>query len=75
MVEHKGVKIVGHLNVPGRLAATASAAVCAQSVRLHRNADRQGSKAIAVDWDDELVQATLLTRDGALVNPMFEKAA
>jgi len=33
-------------------------------------------KALAVDWDDELVKATNLTRDGAVVHPAFaEKGA
>ena len=32
------------------------------------------SKAIAVNWDDELVKATALTRDGAVVHPNFQQA-
>jgi NAD(P) transhydrogenase subunit alpha len=32
--------------------------------------DKQ-AKALAVKWDDELVKATLLTRDGAVVHPNF----
>jgi NAD(P) transhydrogenase subunit alpha len=33
------------------------------------------SKALAVKWDDELVKATNLTRDGAVVHPSFKPAA
>jgi proton-translocating NAD(P)+ transhydrogenase subunit alpha len=29
-------------------------------------------KRLAVNWDDELVKATLLTRDGAVVHPNFQ---
>ena len=29
-------------------------------------------KKLAVNWDDELVKATLLTRDGAIVHPSFK---
>lgn len=29
-------------------------------------------KALKPDWDDELVKATLLTRDGAVVHPNFQ---
>jgi len=29
------------------------------------------NKAVAVDWEDELVKATNLTRDGAVVHPAF----
>jgi NAD(P) transhydrogenase subunit alpha len=33
-------------------------------------------KEIAVDWEDELITATNLTRDGAVVHPNFvEKGA
>ncbi len=39
-----GVKIVGHLNVPGRLAATSSLALRQEPLRLRRDADRQGRR-------------------------------
>ena len=39
-----GVKIIGHLNVPGRIAATASALYAAQPLRLRRDDDRQGDE-------------------------------
>ena len=29
------------------------------------------NKSLAVNWDDELVKATCLTRDGAIVHPNF----
>ena len=28
-------------------------------------------KKLAVNWDDELIKATMLTRDGAVVHPNF----
>ena len=28
-------------------------------------------KVLAVKWDDEIVKATVLTRDGAIVHPSF----
>ncbi|MFG1280375.1 NAD(P)(+) transhydrogenase (Re/Si-specific) subunit alpha, partial [Xanthobacter autotrophicus] len=31
----------------------------------------KATKSLAVKWDDELVKATLLTRDGAVVHPNF----
>ena len=31
----------------------------------------KASGALKVDWEDELVRATLLTRDGAVVHPSF----
>jgi H+-translocating NAD(P) transhydrogenase subunit alpha len=33
----------------------------------------KAEKKLAVNWDDELVKATLLTRDGTIVHPNFQK--
>ena len=30
------------------------------------------TKALAVNWDDELVKATALTKDGAVIHPNFQ---
>jgi NAD(P) transhydrogenase subunit alpha len=29
------------------------------------------TKALAVNWDDEIVKGTALTRDGAVIHPSF----
>ncbi|MFC6491824.1 Re/Si-specific NAD(P)(+) transhydrogenase subunit alpha [Ancylobacter dichloromethanicus] len=70
-----GVKIVGHLNVPGRLAATASQLYAKNLYAFVETLIDKTSKSLAVKWDDELVKATLLTRDGAVVHPGFAPAA
>jgi NAD(P) transhydrogenase subunit alpha len=75
IVEHNGVKIVGHLNVPGRLAATASSLYAKNLYAFVETLIDKESKALAVKWDDELVKATCLTRDGAIVHPAFQPAA
>ena len=69
-----GVKIVGHLNVPGRLAATASQLYAKNLYAFVETLVDKGSKALSVKWDDELVKATLLTKDGAVVHPGFRPA-
>ena len=66
-----GVKIVGHLNVPGRLAATSSSLYAKNLLAFVETLIDKSSKALAVDWNDELVKATALTRDGAVVHPNF----
>jgi NAD(P) transhydrogenase subunit alpha len=72
VADHNGVKIVGHLNVPGRLAATASALYAKNLLNfLDVLIDKQ-TKALNVPWDDEIVKATLLTRDGAVVHANFK---
>ncbi|GJD79514.1 Re/Si-specific NAD(P)(+) transhydrogenase subunit alpha [Methylobacterium gregans] len=67
-----GAKIVGHLNVPGRLAATASALYARNLYAFLETLIDKESKALAIKWDDELVKATNLTRDGQVVHPSFQ---
>jgi NAD(P) transhydrogenase subunit alpha len=66
-----GVKIVGHLNVAGRLAASASSLYAKNLYNFLEILIDKESKALAVKWDDEIVKATALTRDGAVVHPNF----
>ena len=67
---HNGVKIVGHLNVAGRLAATSSALYAKNLAAFLDVLIKE--KQLNVPWDDEIVKATLLTRDGAVVHPNFQ---
>jgi NAD(P) transhydrogenase subunit alpha len=70
------VKIVGHLNVPGRIAASASALYARNLFAFVETLIDKDKKEIAVDWDDQLVTSTNLTRDGAVVHPAIaEKGA
>jgi NAD(P) transhydrogenase subunit alpha len=72
VVDVNGVKIVGHLNVPGRLAATSSSLYAKNLYALLEILVDKKTKALAVDWNDEIVKATVLTRDGAVVHPGFQ---
>jgi NAD(P) transhydrogenase subunit alpha len=66
-----GVKIVGHLNVPGRLAATSSQLYAKNLFAFVETLIDKSAKALAVDWNDELVKATALTKGGAVIHPNF----
>jgi H+-translocating NAD(P) transhydrogenase subunit alpha len=66
-----GVKIVGYSSVT-RLAATASSLYARNLYAFLETLIDKATKSLAVKWDDELVKATLLTRDGAIVNPNFQ---
>jgi NAD(P) transhydrogenase subunit alpha len=70
-----GVKIVGHLNMPGRLAASASALYAKNLFTFLETMIDKKEKKIAVNWDDEIIKGTLLTRDGALVHSNFQGKA
>ena len=67
-----GVRIVGHVNVAGRLAATASSLYAKNLFNFLETMVDKSAKSLAVKWDDELVKATNLTRDGAVVHPNFQ---
>jgi NAD(P) transhydrogenase subunit alpha len=66
------VKIVGHLNVPGRLAASASSLYAKNLLTFLETLIDKKEKKLAINWDDEIVKGTLLTRDGAVVHPNFQ---
>ncbi|MBO1020802.1 Re/Si-specific NAD(P)(+) transhydrogenase subunit alpha [Methylobacterium sp. SD274] len=70
-----GVKIVGHVNVAGRLAATASSLYARNLFAFVETLIDKEAKALAIKWDDELVKATNLTRDGQVVHPAFQPKA
>jgi NAD(P) transhydrogenase subunit alpha len=42
---------------------------------LHRDLIDKAEKKLAVNWDDELVKATALTKDGAVIHPNFQPKA
>jgi H+-translocating NAD(P) transhydrogenase subunit alpha len=72
VVQVDGVKIVGHLNVPGRLAASASALYARNLYTLLEILVDKSNKTLDVKWDDEIVKAIALTRDGAVIHPNFQ---
>jgi NAD(P) transhydrogenase subunit alpha len=71
IVDADGVKIIGYVNVPGRLAASASALYAKNIYTFLEVLIDKKTKTINVNWDDEIVKATALTRDGAVVHPNF----
>ena len=75
VITPNGVKIVGHLNMPGRLASTASNLYARNLFAFVETLIDKEKKDLAVKWDDELVKATMLTRDGAVVHPNFQASA
>ncbi|TIQ30271.1 MAG: Re/Si-specific NAD(P)(+) transhydrogenase subunit alpha [Mesorhizobium sp.] len=70
-----GVKIVGHLNVPGRVAASASLLYAKNLYAFLETMVDKTAKTLAIKRDDELVKATMLTDAGKVVHPNFAKAA
>ncbi len=74
VVTDNDVKIIGHLNVAGRLAATASQLYAKNLYNFLETMIDKPNKKLAINYEDELVKATLLTRDGAVVHSAFAAA-
>ncbi|GLH78787.1 NAD(P) transhydrogenase subunit alpha [Bradyrhizobium sp. SSBR45G] len=74
-VEIDGVKIIGYPNLAGRVAASASGLYARNLFSFIETMIDKKEKALAVNWDDELVKATALTKDGAIVHPNFQPKA
>jgi NAD(P) transhydrogenase subunit alpha len=72
VISKNGVKILGPLNIAGRLPATASALYAKNLLAFIETLIDPKTKSLAIKWDDELVKATLLTKDGALAHPSFQ---
>ena len=73
IIAGNGVSIVGYSNVT-RLAATASSLYARNLYAFVETLIDKETRTLAPKWDDELVRATLLTREGAVVHPNFQAA-
>ena len=74
VVTKHGVKIIGHINVPSRLAADTSQLFARNVLSFLQLLVDKESAALAIDWEDELVKGTLVTKDGKVVHPALAPA-
>jgi NAD(P) transhydrogenase subunit alpha len=68
IVERHGVRIVGHRNVPSRLAADTSALYARNLYNFLSAFWDQEAKRVVLPDDDEIVQGVRLTKDGKVVS-------
>ena len=73
-VTEGGVKIVGTLNLAGKVPSTSSFLYAKNLFSFVSTFFDKDSKAFGIPWDDELVKATLLTKDGQIVHPNLTKS-
>ncbi len=71
VVKSGPVSIVGYANMAGRIAATASQLFAKNLYTFLETMVDQKAGALAVNLEDELVKATLLTHGGKIVHPLF----
>ncbi len=70
-----GVRIVGHLNVPGRVAASASLLYARNLFAFLETMVDKTTKSLSINRADDLVKATMLTDGGNAVHPNFSAPA
>jgi H+-translocating NAD(P) transhydrogenase subunit alpha len=71
-VEVKGVKILSPRNPAGDLPENASSLYARNLYAFLETLFDKKAKTLKVDWDDELVKGTLVTRDGQIVHPRLQ---
>ena len=69
-----GVTIMGPVNLAGTIPVNASSLYARNLLAFLDPFLDAEKKALAIDWDDELVKGTLIAKDGALVHPMYAPA-
>ena len=72
VVEKHGVKIVGHANVPSRTAVDSTALYAKNLLNLVQLLVDKETKALKINWEDEIVKGVALTRDGQVIHPNFK---
>ena len=72
IVEVNGVKVIGHFNVPSRIAADSSVLYAKNLLNFLEPLLDKENKQLNINWEDEIVSAVTLTRDGKIVNPALQ---
>jgi H+-translocating NAD(P) transhydrogenase subunit alpha len=68
VVKH-GVSLVGYLNMPSHIAVDASALYARNLLSFLTPLIDKTTKALKINWDDEIVKGTALTHEGKIVHP------
>ncbi len=70
------MRIVGPLNLAGTVPVNASSLYAKNLFTSSSTMIDKKEKALAIDWDDEIVKGTLVAKDGKIVHPnLLPKAA
>jgi NAD(P) transhydrogenase subunit alpha len=70
-----GVTIVGWSNLPAHVAVDASALYARNMLHFLTPMIDKESKALAPDWEDEIVRGAMIARDGRIVHPALAESA
>jgi NAD(P) transhydrogenase subunit alpha len=73
VVDLNGVKIVGHANMPARLAPATSALYARNLLNFVDLLIDQETKQLVINESDDLIKGTLITKDGEVVHPALQR--
>jgi NAD(P) transhydrogenase subunit alpha len=73
-VVHNGVSIMGDPNLAGQVPGNASSLYARNLYTFIETLIDKKNGALAINWDDEIIKGTALTRDGAVVHPSLTGA-
>lgn len=73
-VDVNGVKILGPINLPGQIAADSTPLYARNLFNFFEPLIDGETGNLNIDWEDEIVTETLISRDGAVVHPDFRPA-
>jgi NAD(P) transhydrogenase subunit alpha len=73
-IDHKGVTIMGPLNLAGEVPVNASSLYAKNLLAFLETMIDGKEKVLKVNWDDEIVKGTLVAKDGKVVHPSLQGA-
>jgi NAD(P) transhydrogenase subunit alpha len=72
IVEHRGITIMGALNLPSRLAGNASM-LYARNLQNFLDPIISKEGQLTINWDDEIIKETVVARSGEIVHPLLKR--
>jgi NAD(P) transhydrogenase subunit alpha len=69
VIKHKQVSIIGYTNIAARVGTSASALYANNLLNFFNTLFDKEAKTLKIDWEDELVKATVLTKSGKIIHP------
>ncbi|MAV87882.1 MAG: NAD(P)(+) transhydrogenase (Re/Si-specific) subunit alpha [Rhodospirillaceae bacterium] len=69
VIDVGNVKILGHANIPGRIAEDASQLYAKNLLNFIIPLVNSEQKSIEIDWEDEIITGTLICKNGKIVHP------
>jgi len=75
VIDVDGVTIIGRFNVPGTVPTDASALYAKNLLNFLTPFINAESGALEIDWEDEVITGTCLTREGAIVHSSLTEGA